>query len=103
VKNARGHAFFEFGEPMLREPNYVWAMPLVLLTDQQRTEFEEVAASGWPEVGSRMMTRIASGADLDKGWVVVQDDVYRYAVVQEGTLMVRSVIRNYLATEVSWD
>jgi hypothetical protein len=103
VKNARGHAFFEFGEPMLRELNYVWAMPLALLTDQQRSEFEEVAASGWPEVGSRMMTRIASGADLDQGWVVVQDDVYRYAVIQEGTLMVRSVIRNYLATEVYWD
>lgn len=102
VKNARGHAFFEFGEPMLDEPDHVWAMPLVSLTDRRRTEFEEVAASGWPEVGSRMMTRMVFGADLDEGWIIVQDDVYRYAVVQEGTLLVRSVIRNYLATEVFW-
>lgn len=102
VKNARGHAFFEFGEPMLDEPDHVWAMPLVSLTDRQRAEFENVAASDWPEVGSRMMTRMASGADLDEGWVIVQDDVYCYAVVQEGTLLVRSVIRNYLATEVFW-
>lgn len=103
VKNARGHAFFEFGEPMLAEPDHVWAIPLASLADRQRAEFENVAASGWPEVGSRMMTRLASGADLDDGWVIIQDDVYRYAVLQEGTLLVRSVIRNYLATEVFWD
>lgn len=41
-----------------------------------------------------MMTRMASGADLDEGWNTVQDDVYRYAVAQEGTLLVRSEIRN---------
>jgi hypothetical protein len=29
--------------------------------------------------------------------------VYRYAVVQEGGLMVRSVMEEYLATEVLWD
>jgi hypothetical protein len=40
---------------------------------------------------------------MDEGWVTVQDDVYRYAVVQEGTLLAHSVIRNYLATEVFWD
>ena len=102
VKNARGHAFFEFGEPMLDEPAYVWTMPLASLNERQRAEFENVEASCWPEVGSRMMTRMASGADLDEGWVIVQDDVYRYVVVQEGTLLVRSVIRNYLATEVFW-
>nr|WP_295784125.1 hypothetical protein [Rhodoferax sp.] len=103
LKNARGHAFFEFGEPMLTEPVHVWATPLVSLSDQQRVDFENVTASGWPEVGSRMMTRLLSGVDMDDGWVVVQDDVYRYTVLQEGTLLVRSVIRNYLATEVFWD
>lgn len=102
VKNARGHAFFEFGEPMLDEPKHVWAMPLASLTDRQRVTFESVAVSGWPEVGSRMMNRMLSGADLDNGWVIVQEGVYRYAITQEGTLLVRSVIRNYLATEVFW-
>lgn len=102
VKNARGHAFYEYGEPMLSEPDYVWAMPIASLSDLQRVEFENVTVSGWPEVGSRMMTRVISGADLNDGWVVVQDDVYRYSVVQDGTLIVRSVIRNYLATEVRW-
>ncbi len=52
VKNARGHAFFEFGEPMLEMPSHVWAMPLASLTDQQCAAFKSVTVSGWPEVGS---------------------------------------------------
>jgi hypothetical protein len=57
----------------------------------------------WPEVGSRMMTRVITGQDLSNGWVIVQEGVYRYAVVQQGGILVRSVLREYLATEVYWD
>ena len=55
-----------------------------------------------PEVGSRMMTRVMTGQDLADGWVVAQDGVYRYAVAQAGTLLVRTVLFEYLATEVYW-
>tara|TARA_R110002049_G_scaffold20717_6_gene75926 strand:+ start:7477 stop:8193 length:717 start_codon:yes stop_codon:yes gene_type:complete len=104
VKNARGHAFFEFGEPLLSEPEHVWAMPLQSLTSEQRAEFEGSGdqVQGWPEVGSRMLTRVVSGQDLTNGWVVVQDGVYRYRVSQQGLMSVRSVLRDYLATEVFW-
>ena len=106
LKNARGHAFFEFGEPMLEEPDHVWAMPLVSMSTQQRVAFESVSAggviAGWAEVGSRMMTRQITGQDMDGGWVIAQPDVYRYAVFQNGTITVRSVIREYLATEAFW-
>jgi hypothetical protein len=50
-----------------------------------------------------MMTRVLTGQDLQDAWVVVQDDVYRYAVIQDGTFRVRSVVWDYLATEVYWD
>lgn len=107
LKNARGHAYFEYGEPMLSEPDHIWAMPLVSMNRDQRTTFEDVGPSGglagWAEVGSRMMTRQVSGQDMDTGWVVVQPQVYRYAVMQDGSITVRSVLRNYLATEVRWD
>lgn len=103
LKNARGHAFYEFGEPMLEEPDFIAAMPLQSLTNEQRAGFENVGMAVWPEVGSRMMTRLLTGQDMQDGWVVVQDGVYRYAVFQEGTMTVRSVIRDYLATEVRWD
>ena len=49
-----------------------------------------------------MMTRVMTGQDLCDGWVVVQDDVYRYGVAQCGVMLVRSVLFEYLATEVYW-
>lgn len=104
VKNARGHAFYEFGEPMLEDPVHVWAVPLETLTVDQRTAFEDIEPGpGWPEVGSRMLTRVITGQDLSGPWVVVQNNVYRYAVAQQGKLLVRAVLYEYLATEVFWD
>lgn len=104
VKNARGHAFFEFGEPMRDDPAHVWAAPLEVMTPAERFEFESVdMGPGWPDVGSRMMTRLLTGQDLQDGWVIVQDGIYRYAVMQQGGgALVRSVLSEYLATEVFW-
>ena len=104
VKNARGHALYELGEPLRFAPEYAGFSPLCLMSDDQRDLFEQSAADHdlWPEVGSRMMQRVAMGA-LERGWVTVQEGVYRYMVVQRpGETLVRSVIREYLATEVSW-
>lgn len=104
IKNARGHAFFEYGEPMLDGPAHVWFAPLELLSPEDRAQFEDVQGGPlWPEVGSRMLTRVLTGQDLFNGWVIAQDAVYRYAVVQQGRMLVRSVIEEYLATEVLWD
>ncbi|WP_313553199.1 hypothetical protein [Brevundimonas sp.] len=103
VKNARGHAFFELGEPMREDPVAVAAVPLETLTAPMRSHFEAADWHVWPEVGCRMMSRLATGVGLDKGWVVVQPGVYRYAVIQDGGIVVKSVIRDYLATETRWD
>jgi hypothetical protein len=104
VKNARGHVYFEYGEPMLEAPAHVWYAPLPLLSEKDRIQFEAVqTGSLWPEMGSRMMNRVLTGQDLSDGWVIAQDGVYRYAVLQQGRLVVRSVIEEYLATEVLWD
>ena len=103
LKNARGHALFEYGEPMLKDPERIWSAALETLSLQQRDDFERVETSEfWPEVGSRMLTRAVTGQDLSNGWVIVQDGVYRYSVVQEGVMRVRSVLFEYLATEVWW-
>ncbi len=104
LKNARGHAFYEFGEPMLESPTHVWSAPLAAFTAGERAEFEHVdLGPGWPEVGSRMMTRVMTGQDLFDGWIIVQDGVYRYAVAQTGAMIVRTVLFEYLATEVYWE
>lgn len=104
VKNARGHAFFEYGEPKLEEPHHVSWAPLSELTTEQREHFERIDMStAWlPEVGSRMLTRVFTGQDIWNGWVIVQDGIYRYAVVQQADMVVRSVLAEYLATEVRW-
>ena len=107
TKNARGHAFYEYGEPMLTEPEHVWSAPLETMTAAKRDEFENVQTdgeiAGWPEVGSRMMTRVMTGQDLCESWVVVQDGVYQYGVVaQSSEILVRSILFEYLATEVYW-
>jgi hypothetical protein len=105
VKNARGHAFYELGEPLLVPPKSVWLCPLVAMKPNERIDFE-VSGDGaalWPEVGSRMLQRAVAGLDLEGPWVVVQKDIYRYSVMEDDGIRVRSVVFDYLATEVEWD
>jgi hypothetical protein len=72
------------------------------LNDTQRTEFERVGGALLPEVGRRMLNRVFTGDDMKDGWVIVHDGVYRYTVFQDGGSIVKSLIRNYLATIVWW-
>ena len=103
LKNARGHVFYEYGEPMMMNPAQVAFMPLAAMDDNTRATFEGVRFEGpLPEVGSRMLTRMFTGQDLMGGWVNVQDGVYRYSVAQSEITLVRSVLYEYLATEVYW-
>ena len=107
VKNARGHALYECGEPILGEPDHVWTGPMESLSASQRKAFEATRGDGalapWPEVGSRMMTRLITGQDLIDGWVVVQNGVYRYRLDPSRAILIQSVLFEYLATEVGWN
>ena len=105
LKNARGHAYFELGEPMIGAPLSVWFGPLAVLDERQLQVFEDVTWPNgtWPEVGSRLMTRFCTGEDLDDGWIIVQEGVYRYSVKQSGGLVVRIVMREYLGAEIRWE
>ena len=112
VKNARCHALYELDRWMDLRPDHIMAMPLESLTHQQYDEFEGLAEgpslSGWPEIGTRMFMRLCLSlgpgpSDMVGPWIIVQDNSYRFWVedVGEGVL-VRSVIHEYLATEVYW-
>ncbi|MDI1282276.1 hypothetical protein [Brevundimonas sp.] len=102
VKNARAHAFFELGEPLRDEPTDVVSVPLNAMSAELRHNFESVVWEVWPEVGSRLMTRLATGEGLVDGWIVVQPGIYRYAVLQDDGIVVRSVIRDHIAIETRW-
>lgn len=105
VKNARGHVLFEHGQPAEGEPARVAIKPIPTLPPDILERFETIDyGAGWPEVGSRLMTRLVTGDDMrPDGWVVVQPNVYRFAVMHQDQVVVRTVIREYLATEVAWD
>jgi hypothetical protein len=103
VKNARGHAFHELGQPMLEEPDDILIVPLEAIDEERLADFLTVdLGPGWPEVGSRLLQRVCEGADMADGWIIVQPGVYVFAVIEADGVTVRSIIREYLLTEVTW-
>jgi hypothetical protein len=104
IKNGRGHVYHELGEPVFGEPVHIWSRPLCQPTPSELNEFESPAAcSSWPEVGSRLMTRLMSGEDMDGPWIIVQRGIYRFYIDFAGPIIVRMVLREYLAAEMVWD
>ena len=104
VKNARGHVYYELGQPAFGEPSNVGIWPLENLPEPELGGFLTIdQIVGWPEVGSRMMTRLLTGQDMEDGWIVVQDGIYRFAAVENDGFLVRSIIREYVAAEVFWE
>ena len=107
VKNARGHAACHLGGMRLPDPVRVRTAPLETLDSTARAQFEGVVMTGepagWPEVQSRSLEwSVRRLLDVPSSWHVVQDGIYRYAVVQSSGVLVRSVLWEYLATEVYW-
>ncbi len=105
VKNARGHAYHEIGEPLMQPPSYVSIVPMESMSVENRAAFESVEGGIdlWPEVGSRMTVRLVEGHGLAGGWIEVEPNRYRYAVDWSGGVIVRTVIWEYLATETRWE
>ena len=104
VKNARGHVYYELGQPAFDEPSSVGIQPLEMLSRDDLSGFLAIDhGDGWPEVGSRTMTRLITGQDMEDGWIVVQDDTYRFAAVENDGFLVRIIIQEYLCAEVSWN
>ncbi len=104
LKLARAHIAYEQNEPQLDDPACVSIIPLCVMTEDAREDFEASPDAGlWPEVGSRAMHRILVGAEGEYPWIEVQPGRYRYLVASGPGLIVRIVIAEYLAAEVTWD
>lgn len=119
LKLARGHAAFELSQICRKEPNHFWCGPLLLLPQEGREAFDSVHfQQNFGEVGSRnmqrlqviQMTRESETGQLENvnmivnDWVDVQDGLYRFQTIDEmGSLVIRILIAEYLACEVSWE
>ncbi|MCJ2105402.1 hypothetical protein MKK70_08420 [Methylobacterium sp. E-041] len=106
IKNARGHAYHELGEPLLEAPDHVAFVQLERLSPEQREAFESVGTdadlAAWPEVGSRMTVHLLNGEAMTGGWITVEPGRYRYAIDWSGPVLVKTVIWEYIATETRW-
>lgn len=105
TKLAQGHALFEMHELCTSKPDELSFIPLGLMTQQLRDEFENPSSDGfasWPEVGSRAMQRLLiSGTELlPTNWINVQTERYRYFASLGQGLEIRIVIQEYLACRV---
>ena len=105
LKLARCHMAFELNEPQIGEPSCITFRPLAAMEALERLSFENDNMALLPEVGSRAMQRLlVVGSDVfSAGWLIVQDDNYRYRVDTGDGYRVRIVIREYLACEITWE
>lgn len=107
VKNARGHAYHEIGEPLLEAPDHVAFVPLAQLSPGQRDAFEAAGTAAefavWPEVGSRMTVQLLDEEAMVGGWITVEPSRYRYSIDWSEAVTVKTVIWEYLATETRWE
>lgn len=107
LKNARGHAYHELGEPLLEAPEYVAFVPLGQMSPEQRDAFETVGSHAelavWPEVGSRMTVQLFDEEVMVGGWITVEPGRYRYSIDWSDAVTVKTVIWEYLATETRWE
>lgn len=102
LKNASGHAFYEYGEVLHQVGVSVVFAPVEFLSDRQIEKFETIQPGYFSEVGSRLLTREIQDSAFKDGWIIVQPGVYRYAVSSYSPLQVRIVVREYLAAEATW-
>ncbi len=105
IKLAQGHALFELHESCARRPDNFACVPLELMGEQERFEFENPQGSEvWPEVGSRAMQRLVElGPGTQRsGWLEVQPDRYRYHASIGSGIEIRIVIHEYIGCLVWW-
>ena len=106
IKLARGHAAFELGVPQIENPDTVAVVPLLSLSSAERKTFEtEPVVTTVSEVGSRNMQRLIQHSptgSLRAGWISVQEGRYRYMAFVAGRVLIRMVLSEYLAAEVTW-
>ena len=112
VKNARGHVLYETERWIAGPPDQVLAVSAGKLDRQTYEEFEGISDNLMgvvtPELGTRQFMRLFGSSNLhypgmNRQWIVVQDQVYRYEVADCGdSVLVKSVVHEYLFTEVLW-
>ena len=103
VKNARAHVLAELGRVMPGWPDAMLVKTLPNASLAWIDSFLKIDhTQTWPQAGSRLMVRMFTGENMQSGWIIVAPDSYAYTVFENGGVTVRSIIKEYLLTEISW-
>lgn len=103
VKNARAHALAELGCTLQGWPDTMIVKMLPTTSMEWVTSFLEVDHTRtWPKAGSRLMVRMFTGENLQSGWIVVAPGSYVYTVFENDGVTVRSIIGEYVMSEITW-
>lgn len=106
LKLVRGHVAFELKLPRIEEPSWFDFFPIITMTDHDVKLFLNPPQKPMlPEVGSRALARVCKQFEeiqLDH-WRVLQPGRYQYFVSLADGLLVRILLRGYLACEARWD
>ena len=105
LKNVKGQVIYEFGTTMLDEPVIINIRPIVSMSLEERESFEKEQdeLTFWPEVGSRMMSRIFEDM-MEHRWIIVQSlNIQVFSNSRRRNSRVKSFIHEYLAVEIYWE
>jgi len=118
LKLARGHAAFELSQICNSTPDHFWCGTISSLSQEDQNTFHSVHFQEiLGEIGSRNQQRLivmqmtipcGTGEQQNVGmlindWIDVQDKSYRYIAIDDmGMLIIRIVIAEFYACEVSW-
>lgn len=119
LKLARGHAAYELSQLCKFDPEYMWCKPICTMSPEEYESFDAVHIVGlFGEIGSRNTQRLyvvqaifknPNGEEsisnlLINDWIEVQERRYRYIAIDDNDkIIIRIVIGDYLACEISWD
>lgn len=104
IKNARALALYMISEPVFDAPSHIIWRCLPHLSNEERQQFEFLPEQDlFPEVGSRMfIDQVENRGTFDK-WTEMQDGTFRFAVMWDGSIIIRMVFREFLFAQVGWE
>lgn len=118
-KLATGHAVFELGKVLYRQPSNIRCWYFNAMTDKERDNWDIAHVTElFGEIGCRNMQRMyvtqitllsPSGEPksidiIINDWVDVQDGKYRYIAIDEGNIVkIKIVLSEFIACEITWN
>jgi len=102
IKYAKGHILYELGKRIFDIPNHIAFVFKNQIDDSVMDKFEKIQdCTVFPEVGSRLLQRIAKYGTND--WVKIQDGRYRYFIGYSPGISVKIVINELMLGEIIWE